>query len=159
MRARAQHLTLRVSNVERSVAFYEAIGAKKALRPYLTDKEFTKTLFGLDDTEYIMQYLELPDGFGLELIEFRPSPNDTFGRPQSESGFMHFAIQVDNYAATIERVVAAGFKPPAYAGPFGSLDATFTYLLDPDGHAIEINDAPWEDIVRVTVELHPDAAL
>jgi catechol 2,3-dioxygenase-like lactoylglutathione lyase family enzyme len=159
MTAHAQHLTIRVSDAERSVAFYEALGAKKALRPYVTDKEFTKLLFNLDDTEYIMQYLELPDGFGLELIQFIPAPNHTYSRPQPQSGFMHFAIQVDDFAATIARLEAAGFEPPAHVGKFGSLSASFTYLSDPDGHAIELNDAPWEQIVVATEELHPEAAL
>jgi catechol 2,3-dioxygenase-like lactoylglutathione lyase family enzyme len=159
MTSRAQHLTIRVSDAERSVAFYQALGAKKALRPYVTDKQFTEYLFNLTDTEYIMQYLELPDGFGLELIQFIPSPNDTFSRPQPESGFMHFAIQVDDYADTVARLEAAGFEPPANAGHFGSLSATFTYVRDPDGHAIELNDATWEEIVEATAELHPEAAL
>ncbi|MFJ4175331.1 VOC family protein [Microbacterium sp. NPDC089696] len=159
MTTRAQHLTIRVSDSERSVAFYEALGARKALRRYVTDKDFTKRLFGLEETEYTMQYLELPDGFGLELIQFLPSPNQTFSRPQQESGFMHFAVYVDDFAATIARLESAGFEPPAHVGAFGSLTASFTYLSDPDGHAIELNDAPWSDIVVATQELHPEAAL
>ena len=65
-----------------------------------------------------MQYIELPDGCGLELIQ-----------------------------------------PPADAGHFGSLSATFTHVRDSDGHAIELNDATSEEIVEATAELHPEAAL
>ena len=44
MTSRAQHLTIRFSDAERSVAFYQALGAKKALRPYVTDKQLTEYL-------------------------------------------------------------------------------------------------------------------
>ncbi|GIZ36579.1 hypothetical protein CKM354_000004900 [Cercospora kikuchii] len=157
----AQHLAIRVSDIERSTRFYvETFKAKRVLNHYLNDKQFTQLLFNLEDTEYLIGYIELPDGFGLELFQFMPDAYPTIGVPQAQASFMHFAIAVDDVAATLARAVAAGgksFAPPAGWAP--SDPAKYAYLRDPDGNIIELNDTTWSRILTSAIELHPEAAL
>ncbi|KAK7217337.1 hypothetical protein V2G26_005340 [Clonostachys chloroleuca] len=136
----AQHLAIRVSNLELSTRFYlETFKAKKVLNHYCNSKHFTELLFGIKDTEYLIGFIELADGFGLELIQFVPDANPTIGVPQPQASFMHFAVAVDDVEATLSRAVAAGG--------------------DPDGNVIELNDTTWPRILASATELHPEAAL
>ncbi|KAH7087748.1 Glyoxalase/Bleomycin resistance protein/Dihydroxybiphenyl dioxygenase [Paraphoma chrysanthemicola] len=159
--AHAQHLAIRVSDIERSTRFYiETFKAKRALNHYLNDKNFTELLFNLKDTEYLIGFVELPDGFGLELFQFVPDAHSTIGVPQAQASFMHFAVAVDDVEATLARAIAAGgesFAPPAGWAP--SDPAKYTYLKDPDGNIIELNDTTWGRILTSAIELHPEAVL
>ncbi|CAI6091317.1 unnamed protein product [Clonostachys chloroleuca] len=157
----AQHLAIRVSNLELSTRFYlETFKAKKVLNHYCNSKHFTELLFGIKDTEYLIGFIELADGFGLELIQFVPDANPTIGVPQPQASFMHFAVAVDDVEATLSRAVAAGgvsLSPPGGWAP--SDPAKYTYLKDPDGNVIELNDTTWPRILASATELHPEAAL
>ncbi|KAK2684763.1 hypothetical protein QWA68_016293 [Fusarium oxysporum] len=157
----AQHLAIRVSDIERSTRFYvETFNAKKVLNHYCNSRQFTEILFGVKDTEYLIGFVELADGFGLELLQFVPDAHPTIGVPQVQASFMHFAVAVDNVEATLSRALAAGgesFGPPAGWAP--SDPAKYTYLKDPDGNIIELNDTTWDRILTSATELHPEAAL
>jgi glyoxylase I family protein len=158
---RAQHLAVRVSDIERSTRFYvETFGGKRVLHPYVNDRHFTEIIFGVKDTEYVISFVEFPDGFGIELFQFVPDAHKTIGVPQPQASFMHFAVSVDDVEATLARAVAAGgesFGDPAGWAPGDP--AKYAYLKDPDGNIIELNDATWERILTSAIELHPEAAM
>ncbi|MFG2126616.1 VOC family protein [Streptomyces sp. NPDC048751] len=157
--ASVQHLAVRVSDIERSTRFYvETFGGKEVLHPYHTGKQMTEIIFGLKDTDYRIGFIELPDGFGLELFQFLPDRNPTIGVPQPEASFMHFAIAVDDVAATLARAVANGgesFGDPAGWAPGDP--AKYAYVKDPDGNILEVNDTTWERILHSAIELYPEA--
>lgn len=159
--AHAQHLAVRVSDIERSTRFYvETFGGEVVLRPYVNDRQFTEIIFGVPDTEYAIAFIELPDGFGIELFQFVPDRNPTIGVPQPQASFMHFAVAVDDVGAALARAVAAGgasFGDPAGWAP--SDPAKYAYVKDPDGNVIELNDTTFRRILTSATELHPEAAL
>ncbi|KAH8748267.1 Glyoxalase/Bleomycin resistance protein/Dihydroxybiphenyl dioxygenase [Diaporthe sp. PMI_573] len=159
--ARVQHMAIRVSDVERSTAFYvQTFKGKQSLNPYVNDKNFTELLFGLKNTVFRIGFVELPDGFGLELFQFIPDANPTIGVPQAQASFMHFAIKVDDIDATLARAVAAGGKALSPPAPWAPSDpAKYVYLEDPDGNVLELNDGTWGRILTSAIELHPEAAL
>lgn len=159
--ARVQHLAVRVSDMERSTKFYvETFGGKEVLRPYHTGKEMTEIIMGLKDTDYRIGFIELPDGFGIELFQFIPDRNPVIGVPQPQASFMHFAIAVDDVAATLARGVALGGE--SFGDPNGWAPGDpgkYAYLKDPDGNILELNDTTWERILTSAIELYPEAKL
>jgi lactoylglutathione lyase len=116
---------VRVSDLERSLAFYTAVG-------YLT-----LTTIPLDDGSSLI-WLRLPDeqSVSLELVH-RPADG-----PVQTGGFEHLAIEVDSLAETIERLTAAGLQPGEPELPGGPDGPKTSWLLDPDGYRIELVEWP-----------------
>jgi catechol 2,3-dioxygenase-like lactoylglutathione lyase family enzyme len=108
----------------------------------------------------VIGFVELPDGFGLELFLFIPEAHPNIGVPPAQASFMHFAVAVDDVEATRARAIAAGgegLTPTAGWAPGDP--GRYTYLKDPDGNIIELNDTTWGRILTSAIELHPEAAL
>jgi lactoylglutathione lyase len=115
---------LRVSDLERSLAFYTTVG-------YV---ELSK--IPLDDGATLV-WLRLPDetSVSLELVH-RPADG-----PVEVRGFEHFAIEVESLSAAVDRLTAAGLSPgePVAHGPDGPKTA---WLVDPDGYRFELVEWP-----------------
>lgn len=116
---------VRVSDLERSLAFYTAVG-------YLT-----LTTIPLDDGSSLI-WLRLPDeqSVSLELVH-RPADG-----PVETGGFEHIAIEIDSLAETIERLTAAGLQPGEPELPGGPDGPKTSWLVDPDGYRIELVEWP-----------------
>ncbi|RZT26815.1 lactoylglutathione lyase [Kribbella sp. VKM Ac-2569] len=116
---------VRVSDLERSLAFYTAVG-------YLTLATIPR-----DDGSSLI-WLRLPDeqSVSLELVH-RPADG-----PVETGGFEHFAIEIDSLAETIERLTAAGLQPGEPELPGGPDGPKTSWLVDPDGYRIELVEWP-----------------
>ena len=116
---------LRVSELERSLAFYRAVGyTELGTVPF-------------DDGSSLV-WLKLSDeaAVSLELVH-RPSDG-----PVESGGFEHFAIEVDSLSAAIERLTAAGLEPAPPELPGGPDGPITSWLVDPDGYRIELVEWP-----------------
>jgi catechol 2,3-dioxygenase-like lactoylglutathione lyase family enzyme len=115
------HLAFRVSDIDRSVAFYEkAFGFK---RKFSLDN---------DDGSPWLVYLQVNDN---QFIELFPS-SDPVDQPQSRS-YQHLCIEVENIEDVAKRLVEKGIKldEPVSLG----LDNNYQcWLHDPDGNPIEL---------------------
>jgi lactoylglutathione lyase len=120
---RMLHLGLRVSDLERSLAFYTALG-------------FTR-LGSVPETQFgSLTMLKLPDDpfVSLELVH---DP----ARPVTDTGAVnHLVVQVDDLDATIADLAAKGVpaEPPADLAP----GMRTSWLTDPDGYKIELVQWP-----------------
>jgi lactoylglutathione lyase len=122
---RTLHFGLRVADLERSLAFYTAVG-------YEVAGSVPETPFGS------LTMLKLPgdDFVSIELVH-DPANVADFG-----SGLNHFVIKVESMHATIADLTARGVdtEPP---GPPGNPDDPRTaWLTDPDGNRIELVQWP-----------------
>ncbi|MGI5131362.1 VOC family protein [Pseudonocardia sp. CA-107938] len=120
---RMLHLGLRVSDLERSLAFYRALG-------YAVVGTVPETGFGS------LTMLQLPDDpfVSLELVH---DP----ARPVTDTGAVnHLVVQTDDLDATLADLAAAGLdtEPPADPGP----GIRTSWLTDPDGYRIELVQWP-----------------
>lgn len=120
---RMLHLGLRVSDLERSLAFYTALGFTQL-------GSFPETQFGS------LTMLKLPDDpfVSLELVH---DP----ARPVTDTGAVnHLVVQVDDLDATIADLAAKGVpaEPPADLAP----GMRTSWLTDPDGYKIELVQWP-----------------
>ncbi|TDW75673.1 VOC family protein [Kribbella pratensis] len=116
---------LRVSELERSLAFYRTVGyVDLGTVPF-------------DDGSSLV-WLRLPDepSVSLELVH-RPADG-----PVEIGGFQHFAIEVASLRETIDRLAAAGLQPGEPELPGGADGPKTSWLTDPDGYRVELVEWP-----------------
>jgi lactoylglutathione lyase len=118
------HTCYRVTDPERSVAFYEALGFEK--RRELPIREEAVNYFlgvrGKDGPELELTYnFETPKG-GYEL----------------GSGYGHVAVTVEDLDGTLERLAGEGIEPerPPYTVRDGG--SRLCFVRDPDGYRVEL---------------------
>lgn len=116
---------LRVTDLERSLAFYRAVGYTE-LGTVPFDDGSSLVWLKLDDESAV----------SLELVH-RPADG-----PVEVRGFEHFAIEVDSLSATIERLTAAGLEPAPPELPGGPDGPKTSWLTDPDGYRFELVEWP-----------------
>jgi lactoylglutathione lyase len=115
------HTCYRITDIDRSVAFYRALGFEERRRLPIRD-------------EAMNVYLGLPgDGDRLELTY-------NFGVDAYELGtaYGHIAVSVDDIDATLAELAGQGITPerPPYTVSDGG--ARLCFVRDPDGYRIEM---------------------
>jgi lactoylglutathione lyase len=115
------HTCYRIGDIDRSVAFYEALGFEELTRFPIRD-------------EAINVFLGLPgDGPRLELTYNHGVDSYELG-----TGYNHIALTVDDMDGMLERLAEKGIdpeKPPYTVRPGGS---RLCFVRDPDGYRIEL---------------------
>ena len=117
------HTCYRIGDIDRSVAFYSALGFEERRRLPIRD-------------EAINVFMGLPgDGDRLELTY-------NFGVVSYElgTGYGHIALSVDDLDETLTRLKEQGIKPerePYRVREGGSL---ICFVRDPDGYRVELID-------------------
>ena len=123
---RTLHVGLRVSDLERSRAFYTAVG-------YAVVGTVERTAFGS------LTMLRLPaDNFvTIELVHDLTRGNVDLG-----TGINHLVIQVESLDATLADLAAKGIvaEPPELPG--GADGPRTSWITDPDGYRIELVQWP-----------------
>ncbi len=117
------HTCYRIGDIDRSVAFYEALGFEERRRKPIRD-------------EAINVFMGLPgDGDKLELTY-----NHGVTEYEMGTGYNHVAIAVDDLNSTLEHLATQGIepeKPPYRVREGGSL---ICFVRDPDGYRVELID-------------------
>lgn len=122
---RSLHFGLRVADLDRSLAFYEAVG-------YEVVGRVPETPFG----ELTMLKLPKDEFVTIELV-YDPKGDGTTG-----SGLNHFVIQVESMDSTIAELSARGIDAETPTSPDGSDDFFTSWIVDPDGNRIELVQWP-----------------
>jgi catechol 2,3-dioxygenase-like lactoylglutathione lyase family enzyme len=120
---RMLHLGLRITDLERSLAFYTTLGYAE--------------LGSVPDTQFgSLTMLQLPDDpfVSLELVHDPARPVENTGAVN------HLVIQVDDLSATIADLASKGVtaEPPTEHGQ----GMRTSWLTDPDGYRIELVQWP-----------------
>jgi lactoylglutathione lyase len=119
------HTCYRIGDIDRSVAFYEALGFEERGRKPIRD-------------EAINVFMGLPgDGDRLELTYNHGVSEYTHG-----TGYNHIAITVSDMDETLAALAEQGIepeKPPYSVREGGSL---LCFVRDPDGYRVEIIEKP-----------------
>jgi catechol 2,3-dioxygenase-like lactoylglutathione lyase family enzyme len=120
---RMLHIGLRVTDLERSLAFYTALG-------YTVAGSVSETEFGS------LTMLQLPDDpfVSLELV------HDSARPVKDTSAVNHLVVQVDDLIATVAELAAKGVTAEAPAEPGPGIRTS--WLTDPDGYRIELVQWP-----------------
>jgi lactoylglutathione lyase len=123
---RTLHFGLRVADVDRSLAFYRAVG-------YEVVGSVADTPLG------DLTMLKLP---GDEFVTIELVAGPVVGVADAAAGLSHFVIQVESLDAAIAALAAHGIhaEPPHDAAPPGTPHTTM--ISDPDGNDIELVEWP-----------------
>jgi lactoylglutathione lyase len=123
---RTLHLGLRVAHLERSLAFYTALG-------YEVVGEVPETSLGH------LTMLKLPDDpfVTLELVH---NPDDATA--DLGSGLSHFVIQVESLRDFVSELASRDVAAGEPKSPDGAEDFLTSWLTDPDGRRIELVQWP-----------------
>jgi len=116
------HTCYRITDPEKSVAFYEALGLEKRRELPIRDEAVNYFLGvpGQDQPE-----LELTYNFGVDSYELG-------------TGYGHIALTVEDLDGTLERLAEQGIEPerPPYSIREGG--SRLCFVQDPDGYRIEL---------------------
>ena len=125
MTTRFLHTMVRVTDPEKSRAFYEALGFTFEREMDIVrdgEKEATNYFFSVGDDESVLELTFNHDGRTYDL----------------GTGYGHIAIGVDDLDGTLARLAEQGIepeKPPYRVREGGSL---LCFVRDPDGYRIEV---------------------
>ena len=122
---RTLHFGLRVADLDRSLAFYTAVGYEVIGR--VPDTPLGRlTMIQLPGDEFV----------AIELVH---DPAQSFDRG---AGMSHFVIQVESMTATLAALAERGVEADEPTSPDGSTDFLTTWVVDPDGNRIELVQWP-----------------
>ena len=115
------HTCYRITDPERSVAFYEALGFEKRRELPIRD-EAVNIFMGLPGDD---DRLELTYNFGVESYELG-------------TGYGHIALTVDDLDGTLAELAGQGIEPerPPYTVREGG--SRLCFVADPDGYRVEL---------------------
>jgi lactoylglutathione lyase len=117
------HTCYRITDIDRSVAFYNALGFEEVGRLPIRDEAVNvfMNIPGDGDTPK----LELTYNFGVDQYELG-------------TGYNHIAITADDLDATLARLSDQGIEPekPPYSVAEGG--SRLCFVRDPDGYRIEL---------------------
>ena len=123
---RTLHFGLRVADLDRSLAFYKAVGYEIVGR--VPDTPLGElTMLKLPDDEFVT-------------IELVNDPAQVVGN--GDTVLSHFVIKVDSMAAAVNALGSQGIHAEIPTSPGGSTDFQTTWIVDPDGNRIELVQWP-----------------
>jgi lactoylglutathione lyase len=123
---RTLHFGLRVADIDRSMAFYTAVG-------YEIVGSVPETPLGH------LTMLKLP---GDEYVTIELVHDPVRGAVNPGTALSHVVIKVESLDATISELAARGIGAEAPKSPDGSGDFRTTWVIDPDGNRIELVQWP-----------------
>jgi lactoylglutathione lyase len=117
------HTCYRIGDIDRSVAFYNALGFEEVARHPIRDEAINVFMNIPGDGD--MPRLELTYNFGVDSYEIG-------------TGYGHIAVSVDDLDATLGELASKGIEPekPPYRVREGG--SRLCFVRDPDGYRIEI---------------------
>jgi lactoylglutathione lyase len=116
------HTCYRITDPERSIAFYEALGLEKRRELPIRD-EAVNYFLGVPGKP--QPELELTHNFGVDSYDLG-------------SGYGHIALTIDDMAGTLAALAEKGIEPerPPYSIREGG--SLLCFVRDPDGYRIEL---------------------
>lgn len=139
------HVGVTVADLERSIRFYELLDFGVVAR-WVRTEDYLRELVGYPTVDLHAAVLrhDACDVF-LELLEYRNVSRASIDPANGNPGTSHFCLFVDGFEELWERLAAAGVD--SVSGPVtptvgpnkGSLAV---YLIDPDGHRVELVETP-----------------
>jgi lactoylglutathione lyase len=131
---RTLHFGLRVADLDRSLAFYTAVG-------YEIVGRVPETPLGR------LTMLKLP---GDEFVTIELVHDPTQGDVNVGTGLSHFVINVESLDTIITELGARGIDADEPVSPDGADDFRTTWIVDPDANRIELVQWPADHVEGMT---------
>jgi catechol 2,3-dioxygenase-like lactoylglutathione lyase family enzyme len=151
------HVAVRVSDIDRGADFYiGALGARWLAKPFTLEGPEIAQLWGGHEGLRVKICLLGFDEGAIELFEFEHPRHPTDAGDPAADRIMHWGCRVDDVRESLERVEAHGGSAVHDVLDWGGKDVV--YCRDPDGNVFELVSTPFEENVRLTLEVIPAAA-
>lgn len=139
------HVELTVSDLSRSIAFYESLGLTLRMR-WSEGPELCAEGFGVKGSDIELAQL---DGYGitLELIQFFSPEGAGTSAPLQDAGTAHLAFTVQDIFELHAALTAAGAD--VVSEPIREQSANWMQIMDPDGVRVEFIAPNGEDVVPI----------
>ena len=126
------HTCYRITDIDRSVAFYEALGFEERGRHPIRDEAINVFMNQPGDGDE--PRLELTYNFGVDHYEIG-------------TAYGHIAIDCEDLDGTLQRLAAEGIEPerPPYSVREGG--SLICFVRDPDGYRIELVERVPEGVI------------
>jgi len=141
---RLTHIGICVSDWERSLRFYRDVLGFTYRSELQVAGEPSDTLLRLQGVELRAIYLER-DGTRIELLHYASPGHGGDGTPRAMNrlGLTHLSLRVDNLAATLAALKAAGVHILEQTHiDIPAFEAAAIMITDPDGTLIELVQSP-----------------
>ena len=119
------HVGVTVTDLERSVAFYEGLGFRRA------------ATFGPPDGSRTIVQLSLGDGM-VELFAYRDGVAPSGAPAAPLAGLKHIGLSTADVRATLAELEVAGLVEPGIPVNETGTGITMAFITDPDGTSIEL---------------------
>jgi len=119
------HVCVAVTDLERSVAFYESLGFRRA------------ATFGPPDGSRTIVQLTLGEGM-VELISYRDGVEVPTPAAGPVAGLKHIGLSTGDVRVTLTQLEAAGVVEPGIPVSETGSGITMAFFTDPDGTIIEL---------------------
>jgi lactoylglutathione lyase len=137
---RTLHVGLRVADLDRSLAFYTAVGYEVVGSVPETAVGHLTMLKLPDDDFVTIELVHDPDGPGVDL----------------GTGLSHLVVQVASMDAIVTELAGQGIEAETPTSPDGSDDFRTSWITDPDGRRIELVQWPADHPDGLTAADWPD---
>ena len=126
---RLLHVALAVTDLQKSIAWYENFGFQKYREWQAEDGSLT------------IAHLKCEEG-NLELF-WQPGTKPAVGTPEppgdfSRAGLKHFCLETEDLDGRVAELRTKGISPATDAQHARSLDSRYLFFKDPDGHGVEL---------------------
>lgn len=148
------HIGITVPNLEKAVEFYSNVMGWYIIMQPTSVKEENETaigkmcidVFGEGWGEFMIAHMSTGDKIGIELFEFKQSPENRPEFHPFKSGIFHFSVQDPDIEGLIEKIVAAGGKQRMPIREYypGEKPFRMCYVEDPFGVVFEIYTHSYE---------------
>ncbi len=115
------HTCYRITDIERSVAFYTALGLEERRRMPIRE-EAINVFMGVPGCG---DQLELTYNFGVDSYELG-------------TGYGHIALTIDDMTDTLERLAGQGIEPERAPYTLRDGGSLLCFVRDPDGYRVEL---------------------
>lgn len=154
MSSTIHHAGLRVSDAERALAFYCALGGVRLTNPVLLEGSGAEGVVGVDGARLRIAFVGFGDS-ALELFEVL-DPAPAWARAPVVGNIPHVCLQVDDVDSALARAESLGGRRVwPQVSRLGSAHAI--YVTDPDGNVVELIDAPVSAITATFHKYFPGA--
>jgi catechol 2,3-dioxygenase-like lactoylglutathione lyase family enzyme len=143
----ADHTGITVSNLERSVRFWQNVLGFEFSHAAHQKGELAQEITGVSGAEIKLAVLKAPGGHKIELLEYCAPPDRKKHidlRP-CDVASAHVALLVHDLEAVLERIAASGWKAvgkPQTLKTGPNAGKRVVYVRDPDGTTIELMEVP-----------------
>ena len=143
-----RHAGITVSDLDRSLAFYEGLLGLELLWRRLYEEPEIRRIVGVPEaTGLDIAMLRVPGSdFEVELLEYRGGARRSGASPPDRFGTGHFCLFVEGIDALYEELRAHGVEfrsdGPVEMTAGANAGGKSLYSLDPDGYVVELHQRP-----------------